>query len=298
MPAKRSANGGDRDERGRFSKGNRVAVGHGPPRMAVRQRLLRKLPPDAIEQVGERLFELAEAGDVHAMRLFVERIGGKPRTETAALSLDLGELNIVEAEGAIRTMSQQCVKMFNGFIDVFERPKDDMSEQVSALKQVEDDADIMMQEITEYLVRCASNDIGPQNAARIADMLRITQELEECIDCIYRLVKLNERRYKKGRTLSEEQMSSLREYAANTAKFIQFADAHVLEKISKEELAKAKKMAAQARVMRKKFNKSAMNRMADGDVRLEMLNIDLNNYFHSISNHALHVIRTSQTMHE
>lgn len=212
--------------------------------------------------------------------------------------VDLGELNIAEAESAIRTMSQQCVKMFNGFIDVFERPKDDLSEQVSALKQIEDESDVMMQEITEYLVQCSSTDIGPQNAARIADMLRITQELEECIDCIYRLVKLNERRYKKGRTLTEEQMASLREYAASTAKFIQFADARVLEKISTEKFAKAKKMAAQARIMRKKFNKSAMNRMAKGDVRLEMLNIDLNNYFYAISNHALHVIRTSQSMHE
>ena len=68
---------------------------------------LTTIAATAVEQVGERQFELANAGDVHAMRLFVERIGGKPRTETAALSLDLGELNSASdiAKGATRLAS-------------------------------------------------------------------------------------------------------------------------------------------------------------------------------------------------
>ncbi|MBK1829699.1 Na/Pi cotransporter family protein [Verrucomicrobiaceae bacterium R5-34] len=212
--------------------------------------------------------------------------------------VDLGELNIAEAENAIRTMSEQCVKMFNGFIDVFEHPKDDMSEQVKALKQIEDEADIMMQEITEYLVRCSSKDIGTQHASRIAGMLRITQELEECVDCIYRLVKLNERRYKKNRQFSPDQIESLREYAGNTAQFIQFADAHLLQSISDEQMNKAEEIKSTSIAMRKKLNKSAMKRMADGDVRLEMINIDINNHFEAIANHVLHVVQAGQSMHQ
>ena len=212
--------------------------------------------------------------------------------------VDLGELNIAEAENALQNMSTQCVKMFDGFIDVFEHPAEEMSAQVKALKEIEDDTDIMMQEITEYLVRCSSKDIGTQNATRIAGMLRITQELEECVDCIYRLVKLNERRYKKGRTIAADQVEELREYAGNTSRFINFADKHLLQPITPELESEAREMLANAKTMRKTFNKTAMNRMTGGDVQLEMLNIDLNNHFQAASNHVMHVVQASQGIHD
>ncbi|MGB2402399.1 MAG: Na/Pi cotransporter family protein [Akkermansiaceae bacterium] len=212
--------------------------------------------------------------------------------------VDLGELNIAEAEDAIRKMSRLCVTMFDGFIDVLENPKKDMSAQVSALKKIEDESDIMLQEITQYLVRCSSKDIGPANANRIANMLRITQEVEECVDCIYRLVKLNERRYKKDRQFTQEQQEAIREFAGSISQFVTFADNNLLAKISDDDMAKAEAMKKMAGTMRKKFNKSAMKRMSHGDVKLEMLNIDINNHFDSVSNHALHIVQTTMAMHE
>ena len=213
--------------------------------------------------------------------------------------VDLGELNIAEAENAIRNMSQLGVDMINGFIDVLEHPSDDMSKQVSALKKIEDESDLMLQEITEYLVRCSSKDIGPQNAAKIAGMLRITQEIEEYIDCIYRLVKLNERRYKKDRQFPPEQQETIREYAGNTARFIEFAHKHLLAGVSDSALSKAEAMENTSDAMRKKLNKSAMERMADdGDVKLEMINININNHFEAISNHALNIVQTDRVLGE
>ena len=224
----------------------------------------------------------------------------KPQLRYISQSLvDLGELNISEAENAVRNMSGLGVKMMNGFINVLEHPQDDMSKQVSELKSIEDEADLMMQEITEYLVRCSSKDIGAQHAARIAGMLRITQEIEECIDSIYRLVKLNERRYKKDRQFTLEQQETVREYASNIARFIEFADAHLLKEITPEKMAKAEAMEDTADIMRKKLNKSAMDRMASsGDVKLEMINIDMNNHFEAIANHALNIVQAEQAIHE
>jgi len=212
--------------------------------------------------------------------------------------VDLGELNIAEAENAIQKMSGLCVTMFDGFIDVLENPKKDMSTQVKALKRIEDESDLLMQEITQYLVRCSSKDIGPANANRIAHMLRITQEAEECADCIYRLVKLNERRYKKDRQFTQEQQETIREFAGSISQFITFADQNLLANISPEDMAKAEAMKKMAGTMRKKFNKSAMKRMSNGDLKLEMLNIDINNHFDAVSNHALHIVQASKMMHE
>lgn len=212
--------------------------------------------------------------------------------------VDLGELNIAEAETAIRRMSDLSVHMFKGFVDVLDHPKDDMSAEVTALKKIEDESDLMMQDITEYLVRCSSRDIGRANAHKIAGMLRITQELEECIDCIYRLVKLNERRYKKGRTFSQEQADTIREFAGTIERFIQFADKRLLSEISADDMGRAESLEDTSDTMRKKFNKSAMERMAGGDVRLEMINIDINNHFESIANHSLNIVQASQSIHE
>jgi len=212
--------------------------------------------------------------------------------------VDLGELNIVEAETAIRRMSDLSVQMFKGFIDVLEHPKDDMSKQVVALKKIEDESDLMMQDITEYLVRCSSKDIGTANAAKIACMLRITQELEECIDCIYRLVKLNERRYKKGRHFSQQQADTIREFAGTIQRFIEFSHSHLLSEISDADVSKAESLEDTSITMRKKFNKTAMKRMSDGDVKLEMINIDINNHFELIANHTLNIVQTSQAIHE
>lgn len=223
-----------------------------------------------------------------------------PRLRYISQSLvDLGELNIVEAESAIRKLSGLSVKMFKGFVDVLDHPKEDMSKEVSALKKIEDESDLMMHDITEYLVRCSARDIGAANATKIAGMLRVTQELEECIDCIYRLVKLNERRYKKGRTFSQEQADSIREFAGNIDRFIEFTDAHVLNQISEEDIATAEALEDTSDTMRKKFNKSAMKRMPNSsDVKLEMINIDINNHFESIANHALNIVQTSQIIHD
>ncbi len=213
--------------------------------------------------------------------------------------VDLGELNIAEAEGAIRKMSALSVRMFNGFVDVLDHPKDDMSKEVSALKKIEDESDLMMQDITEYLVRCSAKDIGASNATKIAGMLRITQELEECMDSMYRLVKLIERRYKKKRSFSEQQTNAIREFAGTIQKLIEFTDAHLLMPISAEEMSKAEALANTVTTMRKKFNKSAMKRMADGgNVKLEMVNIDINNHFESISKHTMHVVDDSQLINE
>jgi len=213
--------------------------------------------------------------------------------------VDLGELNIAEAEGAIRKMSSLSVKMFKGFIDVLEHPKDDMSKEVSALKKIEDESDLMMQDITEYLVRCSAKDIGPANATKLAGMLRITQELEECIDSMYRLVKLIERRYKKKRKFSDQQTKAIREFAGTIQQLIEFTDQYLLKAINPEEMAKAESLANTVTSMRKKFNKSAMKRMADGGfVKLEMVNIDINNLFESISKHAMHVVDDSQFINE
>ncbi|MEO1857312.1 MAG: Na/Pi cotransporter family protein [Rubritalea sp.] len=207
--------------------------------------------------------------------------------------VDLGELNIVEAEQAVANLSNHCTKMFAGYTEVFEHPERDMSKQVVHLKAMEDEADLMMHDITEYLVRCTSKEVSPHLSERITGLLRMTAELEECSDAIYRLIKIAERRYNKGRQFSEEQLSTIRELTALISDFLSFCENRILGQISPAETQQAEDIREQIKSLTKSSNKAAMKRMAEGNVKVEMLNIDTNNQLNVIANHLMHVVQTS-----
>jgi phosphate:Na+ symporter len=204
--------------------------------------------------------------------------------------VDLGELNIVEADSALKTFSSQCIKMFDGYVDVFDHPEKDMSILVSKLKSMEDDADEMMHDITNYLVRCTSHDLSSEHAEKITGMLRITAELEECSDTIYRLVKLAERKYTAGRQFSDEQTANIKLFTAHIGEFLGFTHDNILVKSDKSIVAGFDAKAAE---MRNDFNKAAMKRMKNGKVKLEMININTNNELRGIANQLSHIVITS-----
>jgi phosphate:Na+ symporter len=218
----------------------------------------------------------------------------RPRLRYISQSLvDLGELNLVEAENAIRLMSKNCDKMFRGFMKVFEHPKEDMSESVIALKAMEEEADEMMHEITEYLVQCSRHEISPDHASNIARMIKIVAELEECTDRIYRLVKLVQRKYNKKRDFSAEQIKRVKEMAAVVGQSISVADNFLLRPVPSDVIGSVHQLEEESDTMRKNFNKQAIKRMADGDIRVEMLYTDINNHLEAIANHALNIIQES-----
>lgn len=207
--------------------------------------------------------------------------------------VDLGELNIVEAEQAVAGLSDHCIKMFRGFIEVFEHPTEDMSEKVSSIKKMEDEADMMMHDITEYLVRCSSKELSSTMSERITGLLRITAELEECSDAIYRLIKIAERQYNKNRSFGNEHTDTLRELTANVEAFMLSIDRQLLKEVKASDIELAEQARARITTQRKSLNKQAMQRMTEGQVKLEMLYIDTNNQLDVISNHILHIAHTN-----
>jgi len=232
------------------------------------------------------------------VKRMVKDKGEKQRLRYISQSLvDMGQLNLTEAEDAVQKMSRKTLEMFEGFKEVFENPAKDMSTQVTTLKGMEEEIDVMMHDITEYLVRCSAKEVGSSNAASIACMLRITAELEECSDSIYRLVKLIERKYNKDRKFSEAQTDAINSFIAVLSRFLAYTDAHIMKPLTPREIGEAVKMEEEINAMRKKFNNATMKRMAEGDVKIEMLNIDINNHLESLGNHALHVVENSAEMH-
>ncbi|MBK1791103.1 Na/Pi cotransporter family protein [Persicirhabdus sediminis] len=225
--------------------------------------------------------------------------GEKPRIQYISQRLvDMGELNLAEAEEAIHNMADHCYDMYKGYIRVFEAPDEDLSDLVTKLKKMEDEADHMMHDITEYLVRCSAREVGMQNAERITHMLRVTAELEESSDSIYRLIKIAERMYNKDHVFKADQIHAIRDLAHAVEKIILHSKTLVLHEVSDAMMNEANTMRAEIKELIKKFNKAAMKRMADnGKVKLEMLNVNTNNHLEMIASHSYHIIESSKQMH-
>ena len=208
--------------------------------------------------------------------------------------VDLGELNIAEAENATRRMKDLTSQMFDGFVQLLNSPQIDLSTDVAALKQMEDDCDEMLNDITSYLIQCSSHEIGPGNATRITSMLRVVSEFEEATDRIYRLVKLVQRKYEKGRHFTEEQHRELAALCAQVRAILDISG-NALSGVSGEMLENANRIEDRIDQLRKQHNKGAVRRMQAGaKVQTEMLYTEANNHLEAIGNHALNVIENSE----
>jgi len=208
--------------------------------------------------------------------------------------VDLGELNLAEAETATRRMNQLTSRMFDGFVRVLNRPQDELSEEVASLKVMEDQCDDLLHDITAYLIQCSSHEIGPSNASRITSMLRVVSEHEEATDRIYRLVKIVQRKYQKGRHFSEEQHRELTAICSQVRAILDLC-ANALSGVSGEMLENANRIEDRIDRLRKQHNKGAVRRMQNGaEVQTEMLYTEINNHLEAVGNHALNIVESAE----
>lgn len=220
----------------------------------------------------------------------------RPRLRFISQSmLNVGELNIPEAENATRELADLTREMFQGYVEVFSNPDRDLTKEVKRIKALEDEADVLTHDITEYLVRTSASEITDENALSVTRMLRNVAELEEISDIIYRLIQVTQRKYTKQRDFTDEATQAVLDFANKVLVFIDLYN-HVLEEEPTEEkMELARQLEKETDSLRKQGNKQAMKRMAteEGVVKTEMLTIDMNNQFEAIGNHALNVVQNA-----
>lgn len=226
----------------------------------------------------------------------------KPEAGTTKLQyisqglVDLGELNIAEAENAAKRMAQLTSEMFSGFVEVLEHPEVDLSARVVELKHMEDNCDMMLNDITTYLIQCSTHEIGQSNATRIASMLRVVSELEEATDRIYRLVKVVQRKYEKGIRFAAFHEEEIGKLCSEVREMLE-ASTLSLAGVSPALLIEANRIEDQIDSLRKTHNRGSIKRMQEGgDVPTEMIFTEINNHLEAVGNHALNVIQNGETL--
>lgn len=212
--------------------------------------------------------------------------------------MSTGELNLPEAQSAVREMADLTAEMFAGFREVFQHPDKDMSARVVELKEMEEVADQMTSDLTHYLVRLSAAELGEGNANLTAAMLRMVSELEETADGIYRLVKLAQRKYEDGVKFGKEPMRTINEVCDVVTATIELYRVRMFEPTTLEDIRAADRHEFALDEMRRKLNQDALDQIADGlDPNTGILAINLHNHLEKLGNHALHILEENHRVY-
>ena len=108
-----------------------------------------------------------------------------------------------------------------------------------------------------------------------------------------------ERKISKGHPMDTEIIEGLRQHSKAVAEFISFYSERLFKPITAADLKQANKLEMEIDDLRKSFNRAAMERMQNGgNIKAEMLNVDLSNQLEKIGNHSLNVMETAHEMNQ
>lgn len=220
-----------------------------------------------------------------------------PRLRYIARSLfELDELNILEAEKALEKMAAHTHAMFRSYKTFYRNPPADLQAELGRFAEMEEEADAMMHDITEYLVHCVARDTGEGNAARIAAMIRIATELEEVTDCLFRLAKMTEKKIEAGLHFADHHVAELQTVTEVVETGLATIASHLLKR-TPEGVAEALRTAGDHAVsLRPTYNREAVLRASRSDIRLEILVSDINSQLMAIANHAFSIAEASDSV--
>jgi len=210
--------------------------------------------------------------------------------------MKVGEMNLPEAQNAVEGMANITLEMYDDFEKMFSDNRTiDLTPAVEKSKELETATDQCMADITQYLVRLSASELSQRNADDVSSMIRIVSELEEASDCVHRLVMLTDRRNRKGHNpFSDDTTLALKRFTRIVGEFLNFTRKNITPPISLNILKEAEEFESSVDDMRRSLNKASLSRMQeDGDLKREMLQIDINNQLEKIGNHCLNVIQSA-----
>ena len=138
----------------------------------------------------------------------------------------------------------------------------------------------------------SSGTFVPTNAAIVASMIRMVSELEEITDALYRLIKFTERKYSKNREFTDEATDGVREMVAALKEAFRWLSQRLFDPLSHGDVDAVKAIEKATHRLKKRLNKAAMKRIQaeGGEVRAEMLTVDMNNHLGSLASYVRNVV--------
>jgi phosphate:Na+ symporter len=203
---------------------------------------------------------------------------------------DTGQMNIQSAKFELNKMVELVDEMFNTFLKVFHNPEKKMGSTVEKVKGMEDLSDQMQHEITQYLAECSKEDLSGRSVININAMLRIINELENIGDSCYKLMLLTEKKYDNKILFHTKAMDEFNDFATLLTESMELYKQHMNKHLEKQVLDLVYKLELKMNNLRDNLKNSAQQRLQEGgDVKAELLYLDLLKHFEHIGDNNLNI---------
>jgi phosphate:Na+ symporter len=192
------------------------------------------------------------------------------------------ELNIIRAEKEIRDMAALASSMYARFsaaLDAMRNPGGggaEVTSLVADMREKEEIADEMREELTRFLMECTRRQLSPQTDRNVYYLMRIIADLEDMTDDCYSISLMLERSVKKELLFKEKEIEALFPYIMLVEEFLSFVKEHLGRTIAAEQSAYAEDLENRIDKYRDKLRKIGRKRIEAGEnVKMELLFIDL-----------------------
>ncbi|MBT5420633.1 MAG: Na/Pi cotransporter family protein [Candidatus Cloacimonetes bacterium] len=203
---------------------------------------------------------------------------------------DTGQMNIQSAKFELNKMVELVDEMFNTFLKVFHNPDKKMGSTVEKVKGMEDLSDQMQHEITQYLAECSKEDLSGRSVININAMLRIINELENIGDSCYKLMLLTEKKYDNKILFHTKAMDEFNDFATLLTESMELYKQHMNKHLEKQVLDLVYKLELKMNNLRDNLKNAAQQRLQEGgDVKAELLYLDLLKHFEHIGDNNLNI---------
>jgi phosphate:Na+ symporter len=223
------------------------------------------------------------------VRLMVKEKAGAPaevpktyKLEYQSAARNTPELNIIRAEKEIRDMAGITFSMYSAFSKVLKALRENpdregtVNKLVSDLKDKEDYADRMREELTRFLIECTRQQLSKQSEKYVSRLLWIIGDLEDMTDDCYSVSLILERSVRKDHVFKEKEMEALVPYVGMVEDFLAFVEEHLGQSLSSEQTKYAEELENRIDKSRNKLRKLGRKQIEAGeDVKTELLFIDL-----------------------
>jgi len=210
---------------------------------------------------------------------------------------DTATMNLLNARNEIKKMAQITEDMFNCFLDVFFHPKEKKGHSVEKIKQMEELTDQMQEEISKYLVECSNDELSEASVKNVTALMRIVNELENIADSCFKLIILTQKKYDKKITLHEKAREEVTDFSNLVLEFIKFYKARLNKPLLDQDLNIAFRLERKINHSRDNLKRAAQRRLqSNGNVKSELLYIDLLKNFEHIGDNALNIAQALNNM--
>jgi phosphate:Na+ symporter len=204
------------------------------------------------------------------------------RFEYKAAVYKVPELAILEAEQEIHGMAGLAARMYGrisaALTAMKEAPpgEDEISALTEKLREEENLADEMREELTAFLIECTSRHLNRQSEQKVTFLLRIVGGLEDMTDDCYSAGLILERSVRKKQLFKHKELNALTPYVALVEEFFEFLQKHLESPLTAAENVWASELENRIDQSRNRLRKMGRKRIEAGqDVKTELLFIDL-----------------------